>query len=111
MPARLQREFTTAPLCGRSERGNYNAKASAAFARACAKGITRLCAKSSSFSALALVKNIYKVSFMRDGIGRWLVGELPIPGLHLQNWMGVAAAIVVLWILYLWLGGWLRRQD
>jgi hypothetical protein len=48
---------------------------------------------------------------MQNGVANWLVGEFPIPGLHLQNWMVVAAAIVVLWIVYLWLGGWLRRQD
>jgi hypothetical protein len=48
---------------------------------------------------------------MQNGVGHWLVDEFPIPGLHLQNWMVVAAGIIVLWIIYLWLGGWLRRQD
>jgi hypothetical protein len=52
-----------------------------------------------------------KYLFMQEGIGRWLVAEFPIRAIHLQNWMVVAAGIVLLWIVYLWLGGWLRRQD
>jgi hypothetical protein len=64
-----------------------------------------------SLSGLAPAKNIYKISFMRDGIGYWLIGDFPVLGLHLQNWMVVAAAIVVLWIFRLWLAGWLRRPD
>jgi disulfide bond formation protein DsbB len=42
---------------------------------------------------------------MSSGIGQWLVGQFSIFGIHLQNWMALAFAIVVLWLLYLWLRG------
>ena len=48
---------------------------------------------------------------MNNGIGQWLVGQFSILGVHFQNWMAVAFAIVVLWLLYLWLRGRLGRPN
>jgi hypothetical protein len=39
---------------------------------------------------------------MRDWLGPWLVDEFSVLGLHLQHWMPVAVAIVVLWVVYEW---------
>ena len=35
---------------------------------------------------------------------QWLIREFTFLGIHFQNWMAVAAGIVVLFILYYWLG-------
>jgi hypothetical protein len=40
---------------------------------------------------------------MRDWLGAWLVDDFSVLGVHLQNWMPVAVAIVVLWGAYEWI--------
>jgi hypothetical protein len=42
-------------------------------------------------------------------LGAWLVGDLSVLGVHLQNWMPIAVAIVVLWIVYEWITRGRRR--
>jgi hypothetical protein len=42
---------------------------------------------------------------MGERIGQWLVGQFALFGVHFQNWMALALAIVVLWSAWLWLGG------
>jgi hypothetical protein len=48
---------------------------------------------------------------MRERIGQWLVGQFSLFGVPFQNWMALAVVIVVLWIVCLWLGGWLRDRE
>jgi uncharacterized iron-regulated membrane protein len=48
---------------------------------------------------------------MRDRVGRWLVEQFAVFGVHFQNWMAVALVIVVLSGLYLWLGRRFGRSD
>jgi hypothetical protein len=48
---------------------------------------------------------------MRERFGQWLVGQFALFGVHFQNWMAVALVIVVLWVIYLWLGGWLGNRE
>jgi len=40
---------------------------------------------------------------MQNGLGAWLVRDFSVLGVHLQNWMPVAVAIVVLWFAYEWI--------
>jgi hypothetical protein len=99
------------PLCARSK-GKISTLPNDQGSREPTRGhCAALCRAREHFSAGVDKKISIKYLFMRDGVGHWLVSEFPIRGLHLQNWMVVAAAIVVLWVVYLWLGGWLRRQD
>jgi hypothetical protein len=39
-------------------------------------------------------------------MARWLVDEFSIWGIHVQNWMMVATAIVVSWLIYLRAKSW-----
>lgn len=48
---------------------------------------------------------------MGDGVAQWLAGEFVFLGVHFQNWMPVALAIVVLAILYQWLRGPFGDRD
>jgi hypothetical protein len=36
---------------------------------------------------------------------QWLAGEFTLLGVHFQNWMALALAIVVLWVVFLWWKG------
>jgi len=48
---------------------------------------------------------------MREAIGQWLVGQFAVFGVPFQNWMAVAFVIVVLWTVWLWLGGWFGDRE
>jgi hypothetical protein len=48
---------------------------------------------------------------MREWVGQWLVGQFSLFGVPFQNWMAVAALIVLLWIVSLWLGRRLRDRE
>jgi len=43
--------------------------------------------------------HIFKIAFMGDQVAHWLLGEFTVLGVHFQNWMPVALAIVALGIL------------
>jgi len=42
---------------------------------------------------------------MGSWIAQQLVGEFIVFGVHFQNWMALAAIIVALWMLFLWVRG------
>jgi hypothetical protein len=44
-----------------------------------------------------------------DAVAQWLVHEFTFMGIHFQNWMPVAAAIVVAGVLLQWRRG--ARRD
>jgi hypothetical protein len=48
---------------------------------------------------------------MGEQIGQWLLGQFTLFGVPFQNWMAVALVIVVVWIVGLWLGGWLGDRE
>jgi di/tricarboxylate transporter len=48
---------------------------------------------------------------MGERIGQWLVGQFALFGIPFQNWMAVALAIVVLWMLGLWFAGWFGDRE
>jgi hypothetical protein len=35
-------------------------------------------------------------------MGNWLVGQVTIFGFQVQNWMMIALAIIVVWIVFAW---------
>jgi hypothetical protein len=35
-------------------------------------------------------------------MGNWLVGQVTIFGFQTQNWMMIALAIIVVWIVFAW---------
>jgi hypothetical protein len=45
---------------------------------------------------------------MGEEISQWLVGEFAVFGVHFQNWMPIAVAIVLLCIVYQWIRGFNR---
>jgi hypothetical protein len=47
-------------------------------------------------------------SLMSDQVGRWLIDESSILGVHFQNWMPVALGIILVGIL---LAGRMKRSD
>jgi hypothetical protein len=42
---------------------------------------------------------------------RWLAGEFTFLGVHFQNWMPLALAIIALWVLFLWSRGSLGNRH
>jgi len=36
-------------------------------------------------------------------MGEWLVAQFPVWGIPFQNWMALASAIVLVWVLFVWL--------
>jgi hypothetical protein len=48
---------------------------------------------------------------MGAGFEQWLVRSFTLFGVQFQNWMAIAAGILALWILYLWLKKRGHRSD
>jgi hypothetical protein len=38
-------------------------------------------------------------------MAQWLAGEFTLLGVHFQNWMPLALAIIVLWVVFMWWKG------
>jgi hypothetical protein len=46
----------------------------------------------------AYTKNIYSLS-----MAGWLTGEFVVFGIHFQNWMPIAVALIAVWIITDWM--------
>jgi hypothetical protein len=55
------------------------------------------------FRRLASAKISIKYLFMGDIVAEWLAREFTFLGIHFQNWMPLALAIVVFGVLLQWL--------
>jgi hypothetical protein len=47
-------------------------------------------------------KYLLNIFFLGDVVAEWLASEFTLFGVHFQNWMPLALAIVVLGVLFQW---------